>query len=62
MAGISSRGRKQGCFQPGPPDAATMRPARRSSSARLAKYTGWGTALGRRVGENEVKRTDEGPG
>ena len=30
-----------------------MRQARRSSSAMLAKYTGWGTALGRRAGENE---------
>ena len=28
----------------------------------MAKYTGWVTALGRRVGENEVKRTAGGPG
>ena len=33
QGGIPSRGRKQGCFQPGPPDSATMRQARRSSSA-----------------------------
>ena len=55
MVGISSRGRKQGCFQPGPPDgagprvdapdSATMRQARRSSSVTLAKYTGWVTAF-----------------
>ena len=29
----------------------------RSSSAMVEKYTGWGTSLARRVGENEVKRT-----
>ena len=57
MAGISSRGRKPGCFQPAPPDSATMGRAPRSSSAMLAKYTGWVTALGRRAGETEVKRT-----
>ena len=26
----------------------------------LAKYTGWGTALGHPAGENEVKRTAAG--
>ena len=72
MVGISSRGRKQGCFQPcrpsgaGPrvdaPDSATMRQARRSSSAKAAKYIGWVTALGRRAGETEVKRTAGDPG
>ena len=62
MVGISSRGRKQGCFQPWPPDSATMRQARRSSSAMLAKYTAWVTAPGRRAGENEVKRTAGDPG
>ena len=60
--GIPSRGRKQGCFQPGPPDSATMRQARRSSSAMLAKYTAWVTVPGRRAGENEVKRTAGDPG
>ena len=39
-----------------------MRQALRSSSAMLAKYTGWVTALGRRAGENEVKRTAGGWG
>ena len=68
MAGISSRGRKQGCFQPGPPagavspDSAIMRQARRSSSAMVEKYTGWGSSLARRVGENEVKRIAGDPG
>ena len=68
MAGISSRGRKQGCFQPGPParavspDSAIMRQARWSSSAMVEKYTGWGTSLARRVGENEVKRIAGDPG
>ena len=47
--GIYSPGCKQGCFQPGPPDSATMRQARRSSSAMLAKYTAWVTAPGRRA-------------
>ena len=28
-----------------------------SSNAMLAKCTGWGTALGRRAGDNGVKRT-----
>ena len=37
-----------------------MRQAPRSRSAMLAKYTGWGTALGRPAGENEVKRTAAG--
>ena len=62
QGGIPSRGRKQGCFQPWPPDSATMRQARRSSSAMLAKYTAWVTAPGRRAGENEVKRTAGGQG
>ena len=62
QGGIPSRGRKQGCFQPGPPDSATMRQARRSSSAMLAKYTAWVTAPGRRACENEVKRTAGGQG
>ena len=62
QGGIPSRGRKQGCFQPGPPDSATMRQARPSSSAMLAKYTAWGTAPGRRACENEVKRTAGDPG
>ena len=44
-------------LQPWPPDSATMRQARQSSSAMLAKYTAWVTAPGRRAGENEVKRT-----
>ena len=44
MVGIPSRGRKQGCFQPGPPDSATLRQARWSSNAMAAKYTGWGVA------------------
>ena len=39
-----------------------MRQARRSSSAMLAKCTGWVTALGRRAGENEVKWTAGDPG
>ena len=49
----------QGCrlARAGSTDSATMRQARRSSSAMLAKYTGWGTALGHRAGENRVKRT-----
>ena len=47
MVGISSRGRKQGCFQPGPPESSTPRQVLRSSSAMLAKYTGWVAALGR---------------
>ena len=34
-----------------------MRQARRPSNAMLAKYTGWGTALGSPADENEVKRT-----
>ena len=50
MAGISSRGRKPGCFQPGPPESATMGQIQWSSSAMAAKYTGWVTALGRRAG------------
>ena len=62
MVGISSRGRKQGCFQPGPPDSATMRQARRASSAMLAKYTAWVTAPGRRAGETKVKRIAGDPG
>ena len=33
-----------------------------SSSAMVEKYTGWGTSLARRVGENEVKRTAGGLG
>ena len=33
-----------------------MRQAPRSSSATLAKYTGWVTALGRRAGETGAKR------
>ena len=43
-----------------PPDSATRRQARWSSSAMAAKYTEWVTALGRRAGENEVKRTAAG--
>ena len=39
-----------------------MRQARRSSSAKAAKYIGWVTALGRRAGENEVKRAGGGQG
>ena len=39
-----------------------MRQARWSSSAMVEKYTGWVTALGRRAGENEVKRTAGDPG
>ena len=39
-----------------------MRQARRPSNAMLAKYTGWGTALGSPADENEVKRTAGGPG
>ena len=45
-----------------PTDSATMRQARWSSSAMASKYAGWGTALGRRAGENEVKRTAGSPG
>ena len=56
MAGVSSRGRKQGCFQPGParagaPDSVTMRQIQCSSRAMAAKHTGWVTALGRRAGD-----------
>ena len=40
-------GWNEGCFQPGPPDSATMRQARWFSSAMLAKCTGWVAALGR---------------
>ena len=70
MAGISSRGRKQGCFQPGPP-AGAGRPSglrghsagRRSNSDIVEKYTGLGNALGRsRASETEVKRTAGGLG
>ena len=39
-----------------------MGQALRSSSAMLAKYTGWVTALGRRAGENKAKWTAEGQG
>ena len=39
-----------------------MRQARWSGSAMVEKYTGWGTSLARRVGENEVKRTAGGLG
>ena len=34
----------------------------RATSAMLAKYTGWVTALGHRAGENGVKRTAGDPG
>ena len=44
------------------PDSAIMRQARWSSSAMLAKYTSWVTALGSRAGENGVKRTAGGQG
>ena len=39
-----------------------MRLALRFSSVMLAKCTGWATALGRRAGETEVKRTAGDPG
>ena len=45
QGGISSRGRKQGCFQPWRSDSSAMRQAPRSSSVTLAKYTGWVTAF-----------------
>ena len=54
MVGISSRGRKQGCFQPprpggvawvGVPDSVIMRQGGWYSSTMASKYTGWGTAL-----------------
>ena len=48
--GNSSRGRKQGCFQPPPRESSTLR----SGSAMSAKHTGWVTALERRPCENEV--------
>ncbi len=53
---VSSQGRRLG-WPASPTDSATMRQARWSSSAMASKYTGWGTALLRRAGENEVKRT-----
>ena len=61
MVGISSRGRKQGYFQPGPPESSPQRQALRSSSAMLTKCIGWVTWPGRTAGQNEVKRTDGGP-
>ena len=41
---VSSQGRRLGLAWASPPDSATMRQARWSSSAMLAKYTGWGVA------------------
>ena len=61
MRAVSSQDRRLGLAWARPPDSATMRQARWSSSAMAAKYTGWGTALGSRVRENEVKRTAGGP-
>ena len=52
----------RGDLQSWPPDSATMRQVRRSSSAMLAKYIAWVTAPVRRACENEVKRTAGDPG
>ena len=60
MRAVSSQGRRLGLARASPPDSATKRQARWSSSAMAAKYTGWVTALGRRASENEVKRTAGG--
>ena len=59
---VSSQGSRLGLVRTSPLDSATMRQAPRSSSARLAKCTGWVSALGRRAGGNEVKWTAGDPG
>ena len=59
---VSSQDLRLGLARAGAPDSVTMRQIRWSSSAMAAKYTGWGTVLGRRARDDEVKRTAESPG